>query len=75
MIKNAIHLNKLTISNWSISDIELISNGAYSPLLGFLGKKDYENVINNMRFIYRGLPWTTLPLNIKFLYSQLCTIV
>lgn len=32
-------LPSITISKWSISDLELISNGGFSPLIGFIGKK------------------------------------
>ncbi|MDQ0200225.1 sulfate adenylyltransferase [Neobacillus ginsengisoli] len=62
-IKRAKTLKSLTISKWSISDIELISNGGYSPLIGFLGKEDYQSVLKNMH-LSNGLPWTvpiTLP--------------
>jgi sulfate adenylyltransferase len=62
-IKRAKTLKSITISKWSISDIELISNGGFSPLSGFLGKEDYQSVIKNMH-LSNGLPWTipiTLP--------------
>ena len=32
-----------------ICDIELLLNGAFSPLEGFLGKADYDGVVENMR--------------------------
>ena len=32
-----------------LCDIELLLNGAFSPLEGFLGKDDYEGVCNEMR--------------------------
>jgi sulfate adenylyltransferase len=62
-MKRAKTLKSLTISKWSISDIQLISNGGYSPLIGFLGKEDYQCVLKNMH-LSNGLPWTvpiTLP--------------
>ncbi|MGD8976437.1 MAG: adenylyltransferase, partial [Gammaproteobacteria bacterium] len=32
-----------------LCDIELLLNGAFSPLEGFLGKTDYEGVVEKMR--------------------------
>ncbi len=56
-------LSSLTISKWNVSDLEMISNGAFSPLVGFMGKEDYRSVIKDM-LLANGLPWTipiTLP--------------
>src|SRR5579885_1565522 len=40
-----------------IYDAEKIGIGAYSPLEGFMGKEEYESVINKNR-LSNGLPWT-----------------
>ncbi|MCK2003965.1 sulfate adenylyltransferase [[Brevibacterium] frigoritolerans] len=56
-------LSSLTISKWIISDMEMISNGGFSPLIGFMGEKDYQSVLKYMH-LANGLPWTlpvTLP--------------
>lgn len=50
-------LPSLTVSAWSISDIELIADGGFSPLTGFMGKEDYESVVTTMH-LANGLPWT-----------------
>ncbi len=31
------------------ADVELLLNGGYSPLKGFMGKADYDSVRDNMR--------------------------
>ena len=48
-LKQAEQLPALTVSDWSISDLELIGIGGFSPLTGFMGKQDYETVVENMR--------------------------
>jgi sulfate adenylyltransferase len=32
-----------------LCDLELLVNGGFSPLMGFMGKKDYDSVLNEMR--------------------------
>lgn len=57
--------NFVELNNLELSDLELISNGAYSPLEGFMGKADYDSVVHHMR-LSNGLPWSvpiTLAIN------------
>jgi sulfate adenylyltransferase len=55
--RNFVELGKL-----ELSDLELIANGAYSPLIGFMSNADYTSVVNNMR-LKNGLPWS-LPITL-----------
>lgn len=56
-IKAAANLSKLTINARAEADIELISNGAFSPLEGFMSEADYISVRDNRR-LSNGLVWT-----------------
>jgi sulfate adenylyltransferase len=49
--------NHVELGAVELSDLELIANGAYSPLEGFMGKADYYSVVNKMR-LSNGLPWS-----------------
>ncbi len=44
-----INYESWTVTDRQICDLELILNGAFSPLKGFLNKKDYDSVLKNMR--------------------------
>lgn len=45
----SLTLPELVLSKRQLCDIELIMNGGFSPVNGFMNKNDYENVVNNMR--------------------------
>lgn len=50
-------LPSLTLNARQWSDVELIANGGYSPLTGFVGSRDYQSIINAGR-LSNGLAWT-----------------
>jgi len=64
-LSKADFLPKVQLTARSLSDLELIAIGGFSPLSGFMGKADYESVVIDMR-LHNGLPWSvpiTLPVS------------
>jgi sulfate adenylyltransferase len=56
------------LDSWTLSDIGLIANGAFSPLEGFMNEQDYNQVVHHMR-LANGLIWSlpiTLPVDFNF---------
>lgn len=49
-------LPSLTLTQRQICDLELILNGGFSPLESFMGQKDYERVLKEMR-LENGMLW------------------
>ena len=44
-----VHLQSWTLNDRQICDLEMIMNGGFSPLIGFLDQKDYDTVCTGMR--------------------------
>ena len=61
-LKKADSLKNVRVSTRVITDLELVSNGAMSPLDGFMKKDDYESVVVSMK-LTNGLPWS-LPIKL-----------
>ncbi|TML04279.1 MAG: sulfate adenylyltransferase [Actinobacteria bacterium] len=49
-------LQTLTLTSRELSDLDMLACGALSPLAGFMGREDYEAVLETMR-LAGGLPW------------------
>lgn len=49
LIAQAIRLPSIQISARALCDLELLATGGFSPLDRFMGKADYERVMNEMR--------------------------
>ena len=56
-LERAASLPAVTLNPVSLSDLELIGNGAFSPLTGFLGQDDYRSVVDEMH-LANGTVWS-----------------
>ncbi len=54
--KKAVDFKDCTLNPRQLCDLELLMNGGFSPLKGFLNKNDYESVIENNR-LADGTVW------------------
>ena len=69
--KEALSLSSITVSKRVLCDLEMLSLGAFSPLSGFVGEKDYKSIVEKMR-LSNDLVWPipiTLQVN-KELYEK-----
>lgn len=57
LLKASPFLKQIPVNNWTISDLDLIGNGAFSPLEGFLNEEDYRSVVSTMR-LADGTVWS-----------------
>src|ERR687895_2802927 len=63
LLERAETLNKVALGPRSLSDLEMISTGVFSPLTGFMVQNDYDSVVETMH-LSNGLVWSlpiTLP--------------
>lgn len=49
--RHAITLPSITLNHRQLCDIELILNGGFSPLSGFMDQGDYDSVVDSMRLM------------------------
>jgi sulfate adenylyltransferase len=54
--KMTLEIAALTLTARQLSDLELLMNGAFSPLTGFMTRPDYESVVDRMR-LQDGTLW------------------
>ena len=47
--KEAFNYKSWQVTERQICDLELLLNGAFAPLTGFMGEADYQSVLNNLR--------------------------
>ena len=52
----ALEIPSITLTGRQICDIELLLNGGFSPLEGFMTREDYDRVVSDMR-LASGIIW------------------
>jgi len=57
LLAEAAGLSVIPVNTWTISDLDLIGVGAFSPLTGFMNEADYRSVVDTMR-LANGLVWS-----------------
>jgi sulfate adenylyltransferase len=57
-----MYKTSLTLTDRQLCDLELLLNGGFAPLNGFMSQKDYNSVLNEMR-LSNGSIWT-IPINL-----------
>ncbi|NJK39751.1 MAG: sulfate adenylyltransferase [Oscillatoriales cyanobacterium RM2_1_1] len=57
MLEKADFLPRVQLDVRSLSDLQMIAIGGFSPLTGFMEQADYETVVSDMR-LKNGMPWS-----------------
>lgn len=65
-------LPQITVGSRQLADLEMLANGAYSPLGGFMTRDDYLGVVNEMH-LSNGLPWS-VPITLSVTADQAATL-
>ena len=78
-MNDTLKVEAMTYKYWvlrdrQICDLEMIMNGAFAPLNGFLGKNDYENVLSEMRLENGSLWPLPIMLDIDKEFSKKLTV-
>ena len=72
--KDSLHLESLTLNDRQLCDIEMLLNGSFSPLIGFLTEADYNSVVNSLH-LSDGKIWPIpITLDVKQEFSKSITI-
>jgi sulfate adenylyltransferase len=68
LLAKAAGLPSIPVNNWTVSDLDLIGVGAFSPLTGFMNEDDYLSVVDTMR-LKSGLVWS-IPITLAVTADQ-----
>ncbi|GAA5865160.1 hypothetical protein JCM1840_003927 [Sporobolomyces johnsonii] len=55
LVEESEHLVDIRLTERQLCDLELVMNGGFSPLEGFMGKEDYESVVSTLRLVNGAL--------------------
>jgi sulfate adenylyltransferase len=72
LLERAPALPQITVGSRQLADLELLANGAFSPLQGFMTRNDYLSVVENMH-LSNGLPWS-IPVTLAVTEEQATSI-
>jgi len=72
LLDKAASMNKVHVNAWTISDIDLIGVGAFSPLTGFMEQADYDAVVDTMK-LANGTVWS-IPITLSITAEESKTI-
>ncbi|MBO0792694.1 MAG: sulfate adenylyltransferase, partial [Ktedonobacteraceae bacterium] len=64
----ARNIPQIEIGSRQLADLEMLANGAYSPLTGFFTRNDYLSVVQDMH-LSNGLPWS-IPITLSTTTEQ-----
>jgi sulfate adenylyltransferase len=65
-------LPQIVVGARQLADLELLANGAFSPLRGFMTRADYLSVVDTMH-LTSGLPWS-IPVTLAVSSAQAASI-
>jgi sulfate adenylyltransferase len=65
-------LPQVQVGSRQLADLEMLANGAYSPLGGFMKRADYLSVVDKMH-LANGLPWT-IPITLAVSSEQAASL-
>src|SRR5215208_7984525 len=57
LVREALGLPRVPLDARTLSDLQMIASGVFSPLEGFMPREDYESVVEDMR-LSNGLAWS-----------------
>jgi sulfate adenylyltransferase len=57
LLREALGLPQVPLDTRTLSDLQMIASGVFSPLEGFMLREDYESVVEDMR-LSSGLAWS-----------------